>query len=178
MYQTFFVKVRFKLLKYDLYKGIIVVTKFSNQSHTHNLYRWPLQHAIASYSTAVLENILPLVTLVTSNNYVPVNDTPTTPPPCYRGELTGNWFSPEGMGYWYSSLLYRVQIPYVSPIVMLGPIGVLTLGSAPGVGFSSQHLVKSPLFPHPTRGWGGWGLLSLIGALYSWLCVWVVWLGY
>ena len=51
MYQTFFVKVRFKLLKYDLYKRIIVVTKFNNQSHTHNLYRWPLQHAIASYST-------------------------------------------------------------------------------------------------------------------------------
>ena len=29
-----------------------MVTKFSNQSHTHNLHRWPLQHAIASYSTA------------------------------------------------------------------------------------------------------------------------------
>ena len=53
MYQTFFVKVWFKLLKYDLYKRIIVVTKFSNQSHTHNLYRWPLQHAIASYSTVM-----------------------------------------------------------------------------------------------------------------------------
>ena len=30
-----------------------MVTKFSNQSHTHNLYRWPLQHAIASYSTGL-----------------------------------------------------------------------------------------------------------------------------
>ena len=53
MYQTFFVKVWFKLLKYDLYKRIIVVTKFSNQSYNHNLYRWPLQHAIASYSTVL-----------------------------------------------------------------------------------------------------------------------------
>ena len=44
-------KVWFKLLKYDLYKRIIVVTKFSNQSHTHNVYQWPLQHVIASYST-------------------------------------------------------------------------------------------------------------------------------
>ena len=53
MYQTFFVKVWFKLLKYDLYKRIIVITKFSNQSHTHNLYRWPLLHVIASYSTVL-----------------------------------------------------------------------------------------------------------------------------
>ena len=28
-----------------------MVTKFNNQSHTHNLYLRPLQHAIASYST-------------------------------------------------------------------------------------------------------------------------------
>ena len=30
-----------------------MVTKFSNQSHTHNLYRWPLQHAIASYCSHI-----------------------------------------------------------------------------------------------------------------------------
>jgi hypothetical protein len=43
--------------EYYLYKRynsiIIVVTKFNNQSHTHNLYRWPPQHAITSYSTAI-----------------------------------------------------------------------------------------------------------------------------
>ena len=68
-------------------------------------------------------------------------------------------------------------IPY---IVMLGPIGVLTLGSAPGVGFSTQHLVKSPLFPHPTRGGGGGGGggggLSLIGALLMPICIPTQWL--
>ena len=32
---------------------IIMVTKFNNQSHTHNLYWWPPQSAIASYSTAL-----------------------------------------------------------------------------------------------------------------------------
>ena len=34
-----------------LEKLYIVVTKFNNQSHTHNLYLWPPQYAIASYST-------------------------------------------------------------------------------------------------------------------------------
>ena len=60
LYQTFFVKVWFKLLKYNLHKRIIMVTKFNNQSHTHNLYWWSPQHVIAFYSTAVIctNNIL------------------------------------------------------------------------------------------------------------------------
>ena len=31
-----------------------MVIKFSNQSHTHNLYQWPPQHMTASYSTAFI----------------------------------------------------------------------------------------------------------------------------
>ena len=31
--------------------------KFSNQSHTHNLYWWPPQHAIASYSTVIIATL-------------------------------------------------------------------------------------------------------------------------
>ena len=38
---------------------IIMVTKFNNQSHTHNLYWWPPQSAIASYSTAFVLSPLP-----------------------------------------------------------------------------------------------------------------------
>jgi hypothetical protein len=49
---SFFAKVWMKLLDITFKKGMFtVVTKFNNQSHTHNLYRWPPQHAIASYST-------------------------------------------------------------------------------------------------------------------------------
>ena len=39
------------------YKNYII--KFNNQSHTHNLYWWPLQSAIASYSTAIVLSLLP-----------------------------------------------------------------------------------------------------------------------
>ena len=31
--------------------------KFSNQSHAHNLYWWPPQHAIASYSIVHVLNL-------------------------------------------------------------------------------------------------------------------------
>ena len=58
-----------------------------------------------------------------------------------------------------------VQVPYVSPIVMLGPIGVLTLGSATGAGgVFYTALGQIPTIPPPNPGGGGWGL-SLIGAL-------------
>ena len=50
--------VWFKLLKYNLHKRIIIATKFSNQSCTHNLYWWPLQHAIVSYSTVLTKDLI------------------------------------------------------------------------------------------------------------------------
>ena len=46
-----------------------MVTKFSNQSHTHNLYRWSLQHAIASYSTVMTCKILFTCTPAQYSNY-------------------------------------------------------------------------------------------------------------
>ena len=55
--QTFFAQIFSKLLKYDLYEGYIVVTKFINKSHTHNQYWWPPQCVIASYSTVLVDTL-------------------------------------------------------------------------------------------------------------------------
>ena len=83
----------------------------------------------------------------------------TTPPLCYTGELTGEFPPRVGeidMGYQHSIVLLY-QIPYQSPIDSWRQICVLMSDNAPGERFLTWYSVKSPLFPHPTRGGGGVG---------------------
>ena len=69
-----------------------MVTKFSNQNHTHNLYRWPLQHAITSYSTAA--------TIITRD----LSSTKTSLATCFSVAHR------KGIKDWGASLLFKVQL--------------------------------------------------------------------
>ena len=61
---------------------------------------------------------------------------------------------------WAISIVCSLIMILSNPLSILGDrsMGVLTSGNAPEEGFLTWYSVKSPLFPHPTRGVGEWGM--------------------